>query len=74
MNDNTKLLVDYGTGYYVERNLDQGGKYCERKAQLIKEQMENVTTNLSQKGRFVDNITIVLQRKIQQLQQAGPAK
>lgn len=70
-----KVLVDFGTGYYVERNIPQAMDYCTRKAQLIKENIENVTNTINQKGRFVDNITIVLQRKIQQMQQqAGAAK
>ena len=72
--DNTSLLVDFGTGFYVERNIEQGMQYCGRKAQLIKENMENVTNTINQKGRFVDNITITLQRKLQQLQQQAPGK
>ncbi len=72
--DNNNLLIDYGTGFYVERNIEQGIQYFTRKAQLIKENMENLTNVMNQKGRFVDNITIVLQRKIQQMQQQGQAK
>ena len=72
--DNETLLVDFGTGYYVERNVDQSQQYCARKAQLIKENMENVTNTVNQKGRFVDNITMTLQKKLQQLQAQGGAK
>jgi len=67
--NNTNVLVDFGTGYYVERNIEQAMEYCARKAQLIKDNMENITNTINQKGRFVDNITITLQRKLAQLQQ-----
>lgn len=68
------VLVDFGTGYYVERTIPQAMDYCTRKAQLIKENMENVTNTVNQKGRFVDNISITLQRKLQQYQQQQPGK
>jgi len=67
--DNSNLLVDFGTGYYVERNVSQTMEYCARKAQLIKDNMENLTNTINQKGRFVDSITLTLQRKIAQMQQ-----
>ena len=69
IDDNTSLLVDFGTGYYVERNIDQTVEYCASKAQLIQDNIVNVTKTINQKGRFVDNITITLQKKIAQMQQ-----
>ena len=27
----SEVLIDYGTGYYVERNLNEASKFCDRK-------------------------------------------
>ena len=36
-------MIDYGTGYYVERNLKQADDFCERKVKLLKDNAERVT-------------------------------
>jgi prefoldin alpha subunit len=66
--DNENVLVDYGTGYYVERTVDQGVGYCERKGLLIKENMEKIANVVNQKKKAADQISLVLQKKIQAYQ------
>jgi hypothetical protein len=43
--------------------------YCARKGQLIKDNMEGIAQNINQKKKIIDNITIILQKKIAAIQQ-----
>jgi prefoldin alpha subunit len=72
--NNERVLVDYGTGFYVERSIEQGQMYCARKGQLIKDNMEKIAQNINQKKKIVDNITIILQKKMAILQQQQQAQ
>lgn len=72
--NNTTVLVDYGTGYFVERNIEQGKMYCSRKGQLIKDNMEKISQNVTQKKKIIDNITLILQKKMAAIQQQQAAQ
>ena len=37
MEDNNKVLVEVGAGYFVEENIDKAKEYCERKAKTLQE-------------------------------------
>lgn len=69
IDNNEKVLVDYGTGYFVERSIEQGRMYCSRKSQLIKDNMEKISQNVTQKKKIIDNITLILQKKMAAIQQ-----
>ncbi len=36
-------MVDFGTGYFVERSIQQAGEFSDRKIKLLKENAEKVT-------------------------------
>mmetsp|Transcript_39331 Transcript_39331/g.45748 ORF Transcript_39331/g.45748 Transcript_39331/m.45748 type:complete len:159 (+) Transcript_39331:76-552(+) len=73
--ENKSVLVDYGTGYYVERSVEQAIGFCERKAKLIQENKEKLTTLIMNKKKAFEQIEITLAKKIQAMQaQAGPQK
>ncbi|MBA0551127.1 hypothetical protein Golob_022023 [Gossypium lobatum] len=36
LDDADKVLADIGTGYFVEKAMDEGRNYCERKINLVK--------------------------------------
>ncbi len=38
-----KVTIEYGTGYYVERTLNQAEDFSDRKIKLLKENAEKVT-------------------------------
>jgi len=44
-------LVDYGTGYFVERSIDQAKDFSDRKIKLLKENGEKVTDMVNQKQK-----------------------
>ena len=46
---NSKVLVDIGTGYYVNKSVDEAKKYFEKKIQFIGKQIEQLQPLLQQK-------------------------
>ncbi|KYQ91666.1 prefoldin subunit 5 [Tieghemostelium lacteum] len=69
-----KVLVDIGTGYYVEMNIEQGQGFTQRKIQLITDQINKVHQAINIKRGNLDSVMQVAQAKInvykqQQLQQ-----
>ncbi|KAN0025532.1 hypothetical protein ACTFIU_001809 [Dictyostelium citrinum] len=78
INSNEKVLIDIGTGYYVEMGIEQGQNFSNRKVQLITEQVNKVQTAINMKRSNLDSIIQVAQSKIslykQQQQQAQQAQ
>ncbi|KAM3141883.1 hypothetical protein pb186bvf_005969 [Paramecium bursaria] len=64
-----QVTIDYGTGYYVERNTTQAFQLCDRKLGLLKEQYDKVVDVINQKKQFMDKINIELQRRVAKVQQ-----
>ncbi|EGR28931.1 prefoldin subunit 5, putative [Ichthyophthirius multifiliis] len=64
-----KVIIDYGTGYYVERNLVQAHQFCNRKLEMIRDSQEKLTTLISQKANFLDKINFEIQKKYALYQQ-----
>ncbi|EMS47026.1 putative prefoldin subunit 5 [Triticum urartu] len=42
LDDAEKVLVDVGTGYYIEKTMTQGKEYCERKINLLKSNFDEL--------------------------------
>ncbi|KAJ6774880.1 PREFOLDIN SUBUNIT 5 [Salix purpurea] len=42
LDDADKVLVDIGTGYFVEKTMNEGKDYCERKINLLKSNFEQL--------------------------------
>jgi len=40
--NNKKVVIDYGTGYYVERSTDQAMDFCDRKIEFLKKNADKV--------------------------------
>lgn len=74
LEDNQNVLIDYGTGYFVERDIGKANAFCERKILLLKENMEKVSNIIKTKRKLLDQITLELQRKIQMQMQQQPAQ
>lgn len=66
--DNENVLVDYGTGYFVERSVEQAIGFCERKAAMIKENREKLGPVLAEKKKSIEIIEIALAKKLQSSQ------
>eukprot|EP00608_Synchroma_pusillum_P004318 CAMPEP_0198440704 /NCGR_PEP_ID=MMETSP1452-20131203/59789_1 /TAXON_ID=1181717 /ORGANISM="Synchroma pusillum, Strain CCMP3072" /LENGTH=160 /DNA_ID=CAMNT_0044161321 /DNA_START=16 /DNA_END=498 /DNA_ORIENTATION=- len=63
------VLVDIGTGFYMERSLADARQYLQRKVALVDRNMEAAGQVLQQKGHNLDQVTMALQHKILRYQQ-----
>ena len=69
------LLVDIGTGYYVQMNRSKAADFFKRKIDFLTKNIEKVTPILQDKVRTKQIINEVLQAKVQaQIQAEGQAK
>ena len=66
--------MDYGTGYYVERSVEQAVGFCERKAALVKENTEKLSALIANKKKAMEQIEITLVKKVQAMQAQAAAQ
>ncbi|XP_057527678.1 prefoldin subunit 5 [Amaranthus tricolor] len=67
LDDADKVLVDVGTGYFVEKTMIEGKDYCQRKINLLKSNYDQLVEVASKKKVIADEAGIVLQAKLKQL-------
>jgi prefoldin alpha subunit len=68
------VMVDVGTGYYVEKTVKLAEDYLTRKVKWCQENSGRLEVNILDKRKNVDAVTTVMQMKMQQQQQAAAAK
>ena len=64
--DNKKFLVDIGTGYYVEKDLDSALDYFRRKVKYLNGEIDRLTKAIQAKINMRDSIIADFQYKTQQ--------
>jgi prefoldin alpha subunit len=69
LGDPNRVMVDIGTGYYVEKSADGGADYCKRKVQLLSDNLQSLAELISQKRQQVQQVARVIQMKMQQFEQ-----
>ncbi|KAI5678428.1 hypothetical protein M9H77_09378 [Catharanthus roseus] len=67
LDDADKVLVDVGTGYFIEKTMAEGKDYCERKINLLKSNYDQLLEVATKKKGIADEVGIVLQAKLKQL-------
>ncbi|CAM8960248.1 hypothetical protein QQ045_004749 [Rhodiola kirilowii] len=67
LDDADKVLIDVGTGYFIEKTMSEGRDYCERKISLLKSNYEQLLEVASKKKIIADEAGAVLQAKLKQL-------
>ncbi|KAL6191717.1 hypothetical protein ACLB2K_038107 [Fragaria x ananassa] len=50
LQDPDQVLVDVGTGYFIEKNMPQAKDYCDRKISLLKSNFEQLVENNGDSG------------------------
>ncbi|XP_022081746.1 prefoldin subunit 5-like [Acanthaster planci] len=65
LKDVNNVLIDIGTGYYVEKTLPQAQEYFKRKVDFVTKQMERVQPVLIEKSKMRQVVTEVMNMKIQ---------
>ncbi|KAI7851042.1 Prefoldin [Circinella umbellata] len=70
-----KVIVDIGTGYYVEKTLEGAQKFYKSKEEYVKQNLEKLQETINGKQSSLRAIVNVMQDKFQQQQQqAATAK
>lgn len=72
--DVNSVIVDIGTGYYVEEDRESAKDYFKRKVEFVSEQIEKIEILGYEKSQIRDAICDVMAIKIQQLKANLPAE
>eukprot|EP00271_Cylindrocystis_brebissonii_P007547 TRINITY_DN21112_c0_g1_i1.p1 TRINITY_DN21112_c0_g1~~TRINITY_DN21112_c0_g1_i1.p1 ORF type:complete len:156 (-),score=29.67 TRINITY_DN21112_c0_g1_i1:399-866(-) len=67
------VLVDVGTGYYIQMRMAAGLDYCQRKLAYLKDNYEKVSELYSQKCAQVEKVTLALQIKVRSAAADSPS-
>ncbi|KAG2701824.1 hypothetical protein I3760_06G061700 [Carya illinoinensis] len=67
LDDADKVLVDVGTGYFIEKTMAEGKDYCERKINLLRSNFDQLVEVASKKKSVADEVGAILQAKLKQL-------
>lgn len=67
LSDVTKVLIDIGTGFYVEKTPAEAERYFSKRATLLKEEQDKTTQLHTQKRQQLEAVSAVLQRKTAEL-------
>lgn len=72
--DTNNVIVDIGTGYYIEEDRESAKDYFKRKVDFVMEQMEKIEILGFEKSQIRDAICDVIAIKIQQMKAAMSAE
>jgi len=64
LSDIDNVLVDIGTGYFVEKSTTEADEFFSRKIDYLKQQMDKVQPTLQQKFQTKQIVLEVLQSKL----------
>ncbi|XP_017144034.1 probable prefoldin subunit 5 [Drosophila miranda] len=67
--DLNNFVIDIGTGYYIEKDLEGSKDYFKRRVEYVQEQIEEIEKIHLQKTRFLNCVVGVLEMKQAQQQQ-----
>ncbi|XP_008318238.1 prefoldin subunit 5 [Cynoglossus semilaevis] len=70
LNDVEHVLVDVGTGYYVEKKVKDSEAFFKRKIDFLTKQIEKIQPALQEKHAMKQAVIEVMNMKIQQHQQS----
>ena len=67
------VIVDVGTGYFIEKSVEEAQAFLTRKMALIESQAQNVQSAAQFKQQNLSGTVDVMNQKIMQMRQAGAA-
>uniref|UniRef100_A0A8D0B3A6 Prefoldin subunit 5 n=1 Tax=Salvator merianae TaxID=96440 RepID=A0A8D0B3A6_SALMN len=68
------VLIDVGTGYYVEKSVDDAKDFFKRKIDFLTKQIEKIQPALQEKHAMKQAVIEMMSQKIQQLTAAGASQ
>ena len=66
-----KVLIDVGTGYYVEMSSEKGASFLKKRVEFLNSEMQRVQFLLKQKVDMQNACTLMIQTKVAQLQEVA---
>ena len=63
MEDTEKVIVDIGTGFYVEKTVEDAKAFIDRKKEHVRKQIVDCEGQMEVQMRNVEQVTLVLQQK-----------
>ena len=67
----SNVLIDVGTGYYIEKSVDEAQAFLGRKMALIESQAQNVQSAAQFKQQNLQGTVDVMNRKIMEMRSGG---
>ncbi|XP_042303543.1 prefoldin subunit 5 [Sceloporus undulatus] len=74
LSDVSSVLIDVGTGYYVEKSVDDARDFFKRKIDFLTKQIEKIQPALQEKHAMKQAVIEMMSQKIQQLTAAGASQ
>ncbi|XP_051497395.1 prefoldin subunit 5 isoform X2 [Apus apus] len=74
LSDVERVLIDIGTGYYVEKGTDDARDFFKRKIDFLTKQMEKIQPALQEKHAMKQAVVETMSQKIQQLTAPGASQ
>ncbi|KAF4013160.1 hypothetical protein G4228_004409, partial [Cervus hanglu yarkandensis] len=74
IHDVEHVLIDVGTGYYVEKTAEDAKDFFKRKIDFLTKQMEKIQPALQEKHAMKQDVMEMMSQKIQQLTTLGAAQ
>ncbi|KAL8164006.1 UNVERIFIED_CONTAM: Prefoldin subunit 5 [Gekko kuhli] len=74
LSDVGQVLIDVGTGYYVEKSVENARDFFKRKIDFLTKQMEKIQPALQEKHAMKQAVVEMMSQKIQQLTAVGASQ
>jgi len=65
--DPTKVMVELGTGYYVEKGIKDANSFLDRKIKLVDANSDNIMQVVTNSKRNVESINVAMQGKMMEI-------
>eukprot|EP00937_MAST-01D_sp_MAST-1D-sp2_P004267 g4267.t1 len=71
--DTRKVLVDIGTGYYVEKTVEKANQFFDRKVKFLEQNTSSLSELITSKQKNLQAVAMMMQRRMQMMQEQQAA-
>mmetsp|Transcript_93310 Transcript_93310/g.165105 ORF Transcript_93310/g.165105 Transcript_93310/m.165105 type:complete len:169 (+) Transcript_93310:78-584(+) len=68
MSSTSSLIVDVGTGYFVEMSTKRATDFCQRRVKMLSENAAKVEKVMKEKRKNLETVTVTMQQKLYKAQ------
>eukprot|EP00401_Gymnodinium_catenatum_P070351 CAMPEP_0117571424 /NCGR_PEP_ID=MMETSP0784-20121206/59744_1 /TAXON_ID=39447 /ORGANISM="" /LENGTH=163 /DNA_ID=CAMNT_0005369583 /DNA_START=21 /DNA_END=512 /DNA_ORIENTATION=- len=69
MNNTSTVVVDVGTGYFIEMSVARAKEFCARRIKMLSDNAGKVEKVMKEKRKHLETVTITMQQKLYKMQQ-----